>query len=249
MADGYEGNGLRARNLLRNALFGILRQLQSGNGDSDTLDYMQYRIEGLYADVLRCFDCGIVDERVVDTMREDLECFELRTDESTVMYQAGKIFTGSPGRPKYNISREQLEFLIHKRFSVDDIALLLGVGKRTVERRLEEFSLSVRATYTDMSNEELDAEVASILRNFPNTGYKRMTGFLLSRNIRVQQQRIREAMRRVNPEGTVLRALELNVVRRRKYQVKSPLALWHIDGNHKLVRYSCYFFSVLVVYF
>ena len=55
MADGYEGNGLRARNLLRNALFGILRQLQSGNGDSDTLDYMQYRIEGLYADVLRCF--------------------------------------------------------------------------------------------------------------------------------------------------------------------------------------------------
>ena len=75
------------------------------------------------------FDCGIVDERVVDTMREALECFELRTDESTVMYQAGKIFTGSPGRSKYNISREQLEFLIHKRFSVDDIALLLGVGK------------------------------------------------------------------------------------------------------------------------
>ena len=88
-----------------------------------------------------------------------------------------------------------------------------------------------------MSNEELDAEITSILRNFPNTGYKRMTGFLLSRNVRIQQQRIREAMRRVNPEGTLLRALELNIVQRRKYQVRSPLALWHIDGNHKLVRY------------
>ena len=82
----------------------------------------------------------------------------------------------------------------------------------------------------------LDAEVSSILRNFPNTGYKGMTGFLLSRNIRIQQQRIREAMRRVDPEGTLLRALESSVIQRRTYQVRSPLALWHIDGNHKLVR-------------
>ena len=126
--------------------------------------------------------------------------------------------------------------MVHKWFSTTEIALLLGVGKRTVERRLEEFGLSIRATYADISNEVLDAEVSSILRNFPNTGYKRMTGFLLSRNIRIQQQRIREAMRRVDPEGTLLRALELSVIQRQTYQVRSPLALWHIDGNHKLVR-------------
>ena len=223
-----------ARNHLRNVLFDILRQLESGNGDSDTLDHVQYRLDCLYTIILRCFDAGIVCERVVTVVKEALDCFEV--NDTSVMYYAGKVFTSNPGRPRYNISEEQLEFLLHKRFSTTEIALLLGVGKRTVERRLEEFGLSVRATYADISNEVLDAEVSSILRNFPNTGYKRMTGFLLSRNIRIQQQRIREAMRRVDPEGTLLRALESSIIQRRTYQVRSPLALWHIDGNHKLVR-------------
>ena len=230
MADHEEGNCEAARNRIHNVLFDILRRLQSGNGSSDTLDHVQYRIDCLYEIVLRCFDIGFVDERVVTVMREALDCFKL--NDNDVMYQAGKVFTGSSGRPRYNISIEQLEFLVQKRFSTAEIAVLLGVGKRTVERRLEEFHLSTRTTYSDMSSEELDVEITSILRNFPNTGYKRMTGFLLSRNVR-----IREAMRRVNPEGTLLRALELNIVQRRKYQVRSALALWHIDGNHKLVRY------------
>ena len=56
--------------------------------------------------------------------------------------------------------------MVRKRFSTTEIALLLGVSKRTVERRLEEFGLSIRATYADISNEMLDAEVSSILRNF-----------------------------------------------------------------------------------
>ena len=48
-------------------------------------------------------------------------------------------------------------------------------------------------------------------------------------------------MQRVNPEGCLLRSLDLktlNVLQRRKYQVYGPLALWHIDGNHKLIRYE-----------
>jgi hypothetical protein len=45
----------------------------------------------------------------------------------------------------------------------------------------------------------------------------------------------------VDPQGTLLRALEMNVIHRRVYSVPSPLALWHIDGNHKLIRYSLHF--------
>lgn len=63
-----------------------------------------------------------------------------------------------------------------------------------------------------------------------------MTGFLLARGLRVQQERIRESMRRVDPEGVLLRALQLNTVNRGQYSVYSPLALWHIDTNHKLIR-------------
>ena len=53
-----------ARNHLRNVLFNILRQFKSGNGDSDTLDHVQYRLDCLYRVMLGSFDAGIVDERV-----------------------------------------------------------------------------------------------------------------------------------------------------------------------------------------
>lgn len=87
-----------------------------------------------------------------------------------------------------------------------------------------------------MSNEQLDTIMLSILAEFPETGYKRMTGFLKARGIVLQQSRIREAMRRVNPEGTLSQALRIQCLNRRSYQVASPLALWHLDGNHKLIR-------------
>ena len=84
------------------------------------------------------------------------------------------------------------------RFSVREIASLLGVGVRTVERRMHEFGLSARSSYSTITDAELDLAVESILRSFPNAGYKRMSGFLTSRGLRVQQNRIRSSMRRVD---------------------------------------------------
>ena len=65
-----------------------------------------------------------------------------------------------------------------------------------------------------------------------------MTGHLRSRGIRIQQSKIRDSMRRVDPHGILIRALEMNIINRRVYSVPSLLALWHIDGNHKLIRYQ-----------
>ena len=39
-------------------------ETESGNGDSDTLDHVQYRLDCLYRLILGCFDAGIVDQRV-----------------------------------------------------------------------------------------------------------------------------------------------------------------------------------------
>ncbi len=44
-------------------------------------------------------------------------------------------------------------------------------------------------------------------------------------------------MWRIDPEGLLLRASQLNLVNRRHYWVPGTLALWHIDGNHKLIRW------------
>ena len=71
---------------------------------------MQYRLDCLYEIILRCFDIGFVEESVVTVVREALDCFKL--NDNDVMYKAGKVFTGSSGRLRYNISRKQLEFLV-----------------------------------------------------------------------------------------------------------------------------------------
>lgn len=60
-----------------------------------------------------------------------------------------------------------------------------------------------------------------------------MNGYLLSCGYRVQQHRIRQSLRRVDPHGCTLRQLQA----RRVYRVPGPRSLYHIDGNHKLIRW------------
>ena len=99
---------------------------------------------------------------------------------------------------------------------------------------MAEYGLSVSDLYSDIGNNELDRLVNEIRSIFPNCGYRMMDGHLRQRGVRVSQARVRNAMHRVDPEGVVLRWRE--TIQRRKYRVSSPLALWHIDGNHKLIR-------------
>ena len=61
-----------------------------------------------------------------------------------------------------------------------------------------------------------------------------MRGHFLSRGLRIQQSRIREIHRAVDPEGSLMR--QLTTINRRTYSVSAPRALWHIDGNHKLIK-------------
>ena len=60
--------------------------------------------------------------------------------------------------------------------------------------------------YSDISEHELDEIVEGIMREFPKIGYLRMTGLLQSGGCRIQQNRVRESMRRFNPDGVLLRA-------------------------------------------
>ena len=150
------------------------------------------------------------------------------------------IKTGFKGRPQFDIPHEQLQYLVDNGFKATDIANMLCISEKTVYRRLSENGMSVRDTYANLTEQELDAIIEDVLHEFPNSGYKSMHGHLLSRGHKVQERRIREAMRRTDPEGTVVRALQIRVTHRRSYNVRAPLSLWHMDGNHKLIRYVQY---------
>lgn len=151
-------------------------------------------------------------------------------------YRTPLLSNGNAGRPSYDIPVEQLQYLVEKGSSVPDISLIIGVSVRTIRRRLQQQGILLRGLFSQLSDGQLDAIVGEVLNDFPNCGYRRMDGFLRSKGHKVQQIRIRESVKRVDPEGVLLRSLELNVVQRRSYNVTAPMALWHVDGYHKLIR-------------
>ena len=56
-----------------------------------------------------------------------------------------------------------------------------------------------------------------------------ISGMLLRLGHRVQQARVRQSLLRIDP---VRRVFERIRIRRRKYNVAGPNALWHHDGQH-----------------
>ena len=63
-----------------------------------------------------------------------------------------------------------------------------------------------------------------------------MRSLLSVHGVYVQESRVRDAMRRIDPVGVSFRWSQS--IRRRVYQVNCPNALWHIDGNHSLIRWK-----------
>ena len=109
---------------------------------------------------------------------------------------AGASYSGGPGRPRMEISREQLEYLVENDISIPDIAQVLGVSVSTVKKRLREFGISSTESKTPISDTELDAAVQGIQQMFPNPGYRRVQSQLFLNGIKVAQRRVRETMHR-----------------------------------------------------
>ena len=61
-------------------------------------------------------------------------------------------------------------------------------------------------------------------------------GALKSLGIKVHRERLRESLRRIDTFNVANRWIQ--IIPRRKYNVAGPNSLWHIDGNHKLIRWK-----------
>lgn len=89
--------------------------------------------------------------------------------------------------------------------------------------------------YSDITDDELDRIVSEIIQISPNAGETLVQGALRHRGLRIQRRRVRESILRVDPISRLLRRRQL--IYRRRYQVRAPNSLWHVDGNHKLIRW------------
>lgn len=78
------------------------------------------------------------------------------------------------------------------------------------------------------SDQALDQEIVRIKEEFPSSGEVMLAGHLF------QRQRLRDSVIRLRGYTNV--GLNRSIFRR-AYSVPGPNYLWHIDGNHKPIKY------------
>ena len=155
------------------------------------------------------------------------------------------------GPPQFDIEMGVLEGFIDQGFLISDIANILYVSESTVYRRMRQFGLS-KAVISDLNDDEIDVQVGQIILEFPFCGETMINEMLKKRGYRIQRERLRQSISRLDDIGSKERKKGRLV--RRVYDVKGPNHLWHVDTNHKLIRWHLIIaggidgFSRLVVY-
>ena len=134
----------------------------------------------------------------------------------------------SRGRPRFTISRGQLQYLRSLSFSWKGIADILMVSRMTLYRRRVEFGMLDEPSSV-ITEENLLSVVRQISREHPQVGQSFVLGRLRSLGYRVTRERVRQAVRSCDPLSTALR-WRGNPAYRRPYSVPGPNSLWHI-GN------------------
>ena len=90
--------------------------------------------------------------------------------------------------------------------------------------------------FSDILDDHLDRKIKEITQEFPHSTEGLVKQLLLVRNIEVQRWRLRDSLHRVDSEGIAQRPR--GRLHRRTYHVQGPNHLWHIDTNHKLIRWN-----------
>ena len=84
---------------------------------------------------------------------------------------------------------------------------MLGVSERTIRRRRVGFGMTVgqKQPYSDIPDDDLDVFIKKILDLSPQSGERMVIGSLRSQGIKVQRERIRKYIGRVDPISRELR--------------------------------------------
>ncbi|KAJ3966380.1 hypothetical protein EV361DRAFT_1013945 [Lentinula raphanica] len=90
-------------------------------------------------------------------------------------------------------------------------------------------SSSSSARCSNMSNDTLDSLVRLLRSHYPRAGIQMLHGMLRRLGHVVPYENIRHSLIRVDP---VHRVFDRIRIRRRRYSVPGPNALWHHDGHH-----------------
>jgi hypothetical protein len=174
----------------------ILQAIQSTIADIDSISYdstvsveragaLEWRVETVLRDLIAKEVSGELEieeqealpliTEAYSHLRELVQSVELLPPQRV---QPVQLLDGLVGRPRFQISYHQLHTLITMHLSVPQIADIIGVSVSTVRRRMSEYNLSIRSTYSTISDVELDARAILWLGESPSLwqpGFSRNT--------------------------------------------------------------------------
>ena len=217
----------------------IIRQLSEARYNEDTVDFVIYRLDQLLTVVSQGIIIYSVDETLLHILTSALKSLEDSLNIPSKYIEVTFKKPNNVGRPPFELPSETLLSFLEKGFSQKEIGVMIGVSTRTVRRRIIEFDLRKDCPrFSQIDDVELDTAIGKIIKDFPNTGVRRLKGYLLADGMKVTWERVRSALWRVDPEGVLNRSIQSSLVVRRTYCVPGTLALWHVDGHHKLIRWG-----------
>lgn len=146
-------------------------------------------------------------------------------EANVIRYQVPLHRSTNPGRPRFVVLQEQLEYLRSLHFSWVDISRMLGISRMTLYRRRVEYDM-IAEPLQSVSDIQLTDIIQGLRREFPDIGCSMVTGRLRSLGFRASRERIRMAIRISDPLNTALRWH--GTIHRRPYSVPGPNSLWHI---------------------
>ncbi|CAB5201751.1 unnamed protein product [Rhizophagus irregularis] len=146
-----------------------------------------------------------------------------------------KLQTG--GRPKFVINIEAVKLLREQGLEWTKIGRTFEVSTSTIKRSCKEYNIDDPIQpYSLLADDDLDVIVKRLKQENPFFGIRMLMGALQSEGVIVTRQQLQNSIKRVDTFGNVSRLIKTTV--RRVYKVAGPNALWHIDGNHKLIRWK-----------
>lgn len=142
-------------------------------------------------------------------------------------YRAQVVHTPGRGRPSFDITKHQLEYLSSLSFTWTQIAQLLGVSRMTVYQRRAEYGMLNDDSHETLTLSEVKRHVGQMRQQFPNMGESMVIGRFHAMGFRVTRYSVRQAIKETDPLNTALR-WPGGLTTRRQYSVPGPNSLWHI---------------------
>jgi hypothetical protein len=140
-----------------------------------------------------------------------------------------------PGRPRKVVDPVWLANAVspHRKLTLQAIADGLGMHRNTLRNYLKLYGVYHR--YLQISEADLDILTKKFKQGKPDSGLRYLISFLRTHGVKVQKERVRQSLRRVDRLGQVLRR---HVITRRQYFSPRPNSVWHMDGHHKLIKWE-----------